>query len=271
MITFPPCKINLGLNILNKRQDGYHNISTCFYPVAWTDILEIIPSHTFSFSMSGNNIPGRDEDNLCIKAYKLLQKDFNIPPVKIHLHKTIPTGAGLGGGSSDAAYCLRTLKQIFNLDISQQNLQSYAGEIGSDCAFFIQDKPQLGTGRGEILTDIAISLKGKFLMLLKPDIHVSTAEAYAGITPAQPEKDLQSLLEQTPLGSWKNLIQNDFENSVFKKYPQIKAIKQKLYDMGALYASMSGSGSSVFGIFSDPQQIPEEYQSLASWSGELLF
>ncbi|MBT1702717.1 4-(cytidine 5'-diphospho)-2-C-methyl-D-erythritol kinase [Chryseosolibacter indicus] len=271
MITFPPCKINLGLNIISKRSDGYHDISTCFYPVPWTDILEVIPSNEFSFSTSGNIIPGDNDDNLCIKAYRLLKKDFSIPEVKIHLHKTIPTGAGLGGGSSDAAYCLRILNNIFNLNLGQQQLQAYASQIGSDCAFFIQDKPQLGMGRGEILSDIELTLKDKFLILIKPEIHVSTAEAYAGVSPAKPEQDLETLLIQTPLQSWKDLIKNDFEVSVFKKYPEIERIKQALYNLGALYASMSGSGASVFGIFSKDQSIPEKFKSMAHWSGQLLY
>jgi 4-diphosphocytidyl-2-C-methyl-D-erythritol kinase len=235
MIAFPPCKINLGLSILRKRDDGYHDIETCFYPIPWTDILEIIPSDRFEFTVSGNTIPG--DDNLCVKAYRLL----SAPPAKIHLHKIIPAGAGLGGGSSDAAWTLRLLNDIFNLKLSKDELRKYAAKIGSDCAFFIDDVPMMGTGRGDILTPANISLKGKFIVIVKPGIHVSTAEAYAGVVPQESAIDLTDMKS----------LKNDFEESIFKKFPVIASIKKSLYGMGAIYASMSGSGSAVYGIFND--------------------
>ncbi|MEO7991082.1 MAG: 4-(cytidine 5'-diphospho)-2-C-methyl-D-erythritol kinase [Chryseolinea sp.] len=269
MVSFPPCKINLGLNILNKRPDGYHNLETCFFPLPWTDILEIIPSDALTFSSTGKAIPGRLEENLCLKAYALLKEDFDLPSVKIHLHKIIPTGAGLGGGSSDAAYTLRLLNTIFKLNISNENLMSYAASLGSDCAFFIQDKPMMGSGRGEVLTEIDVRLKGKFLMLIKPEVHVSTAEAYANVRPNQPEFSLQHLLTTYTLNDWKNVVKNDFEESVFGKYPEINHIKEKMYSLGAIYASMSGSGSSVFGIFNFPIEADQNFSGLTNWSGVL--
>lgn len=253
MVSFPPCKINLGLNIIRKRSDGYHDIETCFYPVPWTDILEIIISDQINFTSTGLVIPGNADDNLCLKAYQLIKKDFDIAPVNIHLHKIIPTGAGLGGGSSDAAFTLRMLNEIFKLNLSITQLLSYASQLGSDCAFFIQDKPMLGEGRGEVLSEIKVDLKGKFLMLIKPDVHVSTAAAYASVKPEKPSIKLKDVLEKNGVDTWRNLLKNDFENSVFEIHPLIRKIKEELYAAGAQYASMSGSGSAVFGIFeSDP-------------------
>jgi 4-diphosphocytidyl-2-C-methyl-D-erythritol kinase len=266
MVCFPPCKINLGLQIINKRTDGYHDLETCFYPVPWTDILEVIKSDAFNFTSSGNLIPGKREENLCIKAYELLNRDFGLPPVKIHLHKIIPTGAGLGGGSSDAAYTLRLLNSLFELRLPQQILMAYASELGSDCSFFIQDNPMLGTGRGEILEEMGSLLGGKFLVMIKPDIHVSTAEAYAGIRPQKPVHPVDFVLRQ-PIGKWKFLLKNDFEETVFEKFPAIKEVKDKLYASGALYASMSGTGSTVFGIFE--KEINLEFKDVSKWSGYL--
>jgi 4-diphosphocytidyl-2-C-methyl-D-erythritol kinase len=267
MVTFPPCKINLGLNIIRKRPDGFHDLVTCFYPLPWVDILEIIPSDRIAFTSSGATIPGATQENLCLKAYQLLKKDFSMGKVKIHLHKIIPTGAGLGGGSSDAAYTLRMLNQIFALNLSTSQLLNYASVLGSDCAFFIEDVPKLGTGRGEVLADLNTSLKNKFIVLIKPDIHVSTAEAYAGIHPLEPSKNLRDVLERRPISEWKNLVTNDFEESIFKKYPLLYTIKENLYACGALYASMSGSGSAVFGIFEN--EVNVDSQPGIHWSSWL--
>lgn len=269
MVAFPPCKINLGLNILQKREDGYHDIETCFYPVPWTDVLEIIISNQLTFVSTGNIIPGKVEDNLCLKAYHLLKADFDIAPVAIHLHKIIPTGAGLGGGSSDAAYALRLLNEVFNLRLSIERLSYYASKLGSDCSFFIQDKPMLGSGRGEILSSVNVDLKGKFLAIIKPDVHVSTVEAYAGITPELPTNNLRDILENQKLPEWKHLLKNDFEDSVFQKYPIIRKVKEELYSLGAVYARMSGSGASVFGIFEKEIDVKEKFKSYSSWSGTL--
>lgn len=247
MVAFPPCKINLGLNILRKRSDGYHDIETCFYPVPWTDMLEVIPSDEFIFSHSGDTIAGEDHDNLCVKAYRMMQAVYSLPPVKMHLHKIIPAGAGLGGGSSDAAWTLRLLNQVFGLKLGKDVLREYAARLGSDCAFFIDDVPMIGSGRGEILTPVKISLKGKHLVIVKPPVHVSTAEAYLGITPEVPKKGLVDTIGDRD--SWKDSLVNDFEKTVGKKFPVIAQIKQKLYDHGATYSSMTGSGSAVYGIF----------------------
>lgn len=266
MVTFPPCKINLGLQVIRKRHDGYHDLETCFYPAPLTDALEVLPSKTISFEISGNSIPGNSSDNLCLKAYYLLQKDFNLPPVSIFLHKVIPSGAGLGGGSSDGAHTLRLLNQIFDLKLSDEKLKTYALQLGSDCPFFIEDKPMLGSGRGEVLTDISISLSGKFFVLVKPDIHVSTAEAYAGVTLTRHSASVKDILENKAINQWKDHLKNDFEESVFAKQPVISGIKQELYQQGALYASMSGSGSAVYGIFEKPVELNEQFSEMFYWS-----
>jgi len=268
MVVFPHCKINLGLQIISKRADGYHAIETCFYPVPWTDVLEIIKRDTFSYSFSGLTIPGKEEDNLCVRAYQLLRADFDLPPIQMHLHKVIPTGAGLGGGSSDAAFALRALNSIFDLQLSTSQLRTYASRLGSDCAFFIEDKPRLGTGRGEVLSETLVTLKGLYLVLVKPDIHVSTADAFAGVAPQQPTTSLSEIL-RLPVSDWNRKLINDFEESVFIKYPQIKSIKESLYQHGALYASMSGSGASVFGIFNSPVDLKKYFTGMTYWAGVL--
>jgi 4-diphosphocytidyl-2-C-methyl-D-erythritol kinase len=253
---------------VRKRQDGYHDIETCFYSVQWCDVLEIIKSDTFMFSSSGLTIPGSESENLCLKAYQLLKKDFGIGPIHIHLHKVIPMGAGLGGGSSDAAWTLRLLKTVFELNLSDDKLHQYAASLGSDCAYFLQHQPMLGSGRGEVLSPVDIQLKNRYMVILKPEVHVSTADAYAGITPQVPEVSLENIL-QLPIDQWKNTLVNDFEKTVFKKYPIIKELKEALYGIGARYACMSGSGASVFGIFDSQVSIPEEFKSLTHWSGML--
>lgn len=250
MIVYPHSKINLGLHITQKREDGFHDLETFFYPISLRDALEIIPAPDgkTEFFLSGEEIPGPSDKNLCIKAWQILQKTHAIPPVKIHLHKVIPTGAGLGGGSSDAAFTLKTLNELFDKKISREKLKQYASELGSDCSFFLEDSPAYATGRGEILTPYPLSLNGFYLLLVIPDIHISTAEAYAGISPAKPEIPLKEILAY-PLEKWSINLKNDFEKNIFNKYPEIKKIKTELYNMGAIYASMSGSGASVFGIF----------------------
>jgi 4-diphosphocytidyl-2-C-methyl-D-erythritol kinase len=253
MVAFPPCKINLGLHVLRKRGDGFHDIETCFYPVPWTDILELIPSETFSFSLSGNPVPGDEQDNLCVKAYRLMKEAHSLPPVGIHLHKIIPTGAGLGGGSSDAAWTLRLLNDVFGLKLPKDVLKQYASKLGSDCAFFIDDKPMIGTGRGEILSPVDVDLKGKYLAIIKPEVHVSTQQAYEGIIPCVPLKKLADVISN--YNEWKLFLGNDFEVSILEKFISIKTIKQNLYNAGAEYASMTGSGSAVYGIFSSKPEM----------------
>lgn len=268
MVTFPPCKINLGLHVLVRRPDGYHDISTCFYPVPWTDLLEILPAASLDFKQTGISIPGKLQDNLCLKAYEMLKNDFQLPSVQIHLHKIIPTGAGLGGGSSDAAHTLRLLNSIFQLKLSQQQLMEYALRLGSDCPFFLLDKPMLGRGRGELLVQVPVNLKGFYLVILTPGIHVSTAEAYAGVNPTIPREGLPQMIDR-PLTEWKTMLRNDFENSIFKKYPIIQELKERLYSTGAIYASMSGSGSSLFGIFEKEHRIENRFMDVPRWSGWL--
>lgn len=269
MIAFPFCKINLGLSVLSKRADGFHAIETCFYPVPWTDILEIIPSDEFLFTTSGIPIDSDGSNNLCVRTYYLLQREFNLGPVKIHLHKIIPMGAGLGGGSADAAFTLKLLSQLFELKLTIDQLKYYASQLGSDCSFFLENKPQVGEGKGAELSDVVIDLKNKFLVIVKPDIHVSTQEAYAGVNPKSPTIRVREVVETYPLSKWRDHLINDFEESVFEKYPAIKRIKEALYKEGAMYSSMSGSGSSVFGIFEKPVDLKSIFPRSTYWSGLL--
>ncbi len=268
MVYFTPCKINLGLHILSTRPDGYHNIETCFYPVPWNDILELIPAEKLAFTFSGLQISGKEEDNLCRMAYAMLKKDFDIPPIHLHLHKMIPVGAGLGGGSSDAAATLKALNEIFALGISDESLRFYASQLGSDCSFFIEGKPMVGTGRGETLTPLAVRLAGKFLVLVNPNIHVSTVEAYRDIFPRKPEMSIMEILRQ-PVSTWKNMLVNDFETTTLSKYPALKAIKEELYKLGAFYAAMSGSGSSIYGLFDQQPGLEKNFSEMRIWSGVL--
>lgn len=248
MIVFPNAKINIGLNVVSKRDDGYHNLETIFFPVKLADALEFAEAEETSLSTSGIQMHGDPEQNLVLKAFRLLQSDFNLPQLQFHLHKVIPFGAGLGGGSSDAAFTLKMLNDYFNLELTQQKLESYAAQIGADCPFFILNKPIFATGIGNKFHNIELNLADYGVIILKPDISVSTPEAYKNIIPRNPKFRLTEIIK-TPVSDWKNLIVNDFEKSVFAKYPQIAELKQLLYDLGAEYASMSGSGSAVFGIF----------------------
>lgn len=268
MVTFPGCKINLGLHILRRRPDGYHDISTCFMPVPWSDILEVLPSESFAFSLSGLAIPGSVDENLCVKAWQLLSADFRLPGIQGHLHKIVPMGAGLGGGSADAASMLRLVDRTFALNLSAERLAEYALRLGSDCPYFLLEKPAIGQGRGEVLEPIPLSLKGYFLLIVVPPVHISTAEAYAGVTPKTPGEDLQTILKR-PLKEWKNKLVNDFESSVFGKFPEVAGIKEKLYGHGAVYASLSGSGSAVYGLFSQEVSFEELFPSGIGWSGWL--
>lgn len=248
MIVFPNAKINIGLNVVSKREDGFHNLETIFYPVKLADALEFAEAGDSRLTISGIQIDGAPENNLILKAYQLLKTDFNLPPLQFHLHKIIPFGAGLGGGSSDAAFTLKMLNDYYNLGLSAQQLESYASQIGADCPFFIQNKPTFATGIGNKFHDIELNLSNYEIVILKPNISVSTPEAYKNVIPRNPKFRLTQIIK-TPVEDWKNLIVNDFEKSVFAKYPQIAELKQLLYDFGANYASMSGSGSAVFGIF----------------------
>lgn len=249
MIAFSNCKINLGLYVTNKRQDGYHDLSTCFLPIAITDIVEIIKSDTFAFTSTGIPIYSTIDNNLIVKAYRLLQKDFpQIGNVKMHLHKNIPTGAGVGGGSANASFALITLDKLFQLQLSKVQLVHYTAILGSDCPFFIYNQPCLATGRGELLQPIDVILNGYYLLIVFPKVHVSTKDAFANIVPNKPEHDI-AMLMHSPITEWKKLVQNDFEKPVFEKYGELALIKNKMYQNDAIYASMSGSGSSIYGIY----------------------
>lgn len=254
MIVFPNGKINIGLNITGKRADGYHDLQTVFYPIAIKDALEVIAGadggDPIIFTGSGNAVSGKPENNLCVKAFHMLKKDFpHMPPVQVHLHKVIPMGAGLGGGSADAAFLLQLLNNKFGLNLSTEQLINYSLQLGSDCPFFIVNKPCFAAGRGEQLEEISLDLTPYKILLVHPGIHVSTADAFSEISIAQNAPDLKQLV-QLPPASWQGLIMNDFEKTVFAKFPGISDLKDKMYQLGALYASMSGSGSSVYGIFS---------------------
>lgn len=266
MVVFPNAKINLGLNIISKRPDGYHNISSVFYPLPFNDILEIIPADQFHFKSSGLEIPGKEEDNLIIKAYKLLKEDFNLPAVSIHLHKLIPMGAGLGGGSADCAFTITCLNTLFELNLTDEKMEEYASRLGSDCPFFIKNQPILAEGTGNIFSEVGLSLKGKYLVLIYPQLHVSTAQAYSGVSPHQPQTSVKEMVENTAISQWKDNLVNDFEISVFTQFPQIQSVKGELYTYGAQYASMTGSGASVFGIF---DQKPSHQFANVVWEGSL--
>ncbi|WP_461088674.1 4-(cytidine 5'-diphospho)-2-C-methyl-D-erythritol kinase [Spirosoma gilvum] len=268
MIAFPTCKINIGLRITEKRPDGFHNLQSCFYPVAWGDVLETIPGTEFNFSHSGLPIPGDASTNLCVRAYNLLKADFDLPPVQMHLHKIVPIGAGLGGGSADAAFTLKLLNDQFHLGLSIQQLEDYARQLGSDCAFFIQNRPQYCLEKGDVFSDIPVDLTGYYILLVYPNLAISTAEAYAGVRPHQPEAPLLDQL-QAPIDTWRATIHNDFEDSLFPRYPVLADIKQQLYTAGAVYASMSGSGSTVYGIFNAPIPTPDQFQEYNVWQGKL--
>ena len=261
MITYPNAKINLGLNIVEKRPDGYHNLETVFYPINLQDALEVNlleGEEDFSLKVSGVPIEGESENNLVVKAYRLLKKDYpEMPAIDIHMYKHIPTGAGLGGGSADAAFMIKLLNDKFKLNLSIEKMEEYAAILGADCAFFIQNKPVFATGIGNIFEPIQLSLKGYYLVLVKPDIFVSTKDAFAHIIPTQPTQSLKEIIRM-PVETWRATMKNDFEDSVFQKFPEIAAIKDKLYDLGAVYASMSGSGSSVYGIFREQVEFVDE-------------
>ena len=251
MILFPNCKINLGLHILRKRNDGFHDLETVFYPIPLSDALEIVDSgidKKTTITTSGLAIEGNVEENISMKAYNLLQKEFDIPPVKIHLHKVIPIGAGLGGGSADGAFTLLLLNKKFNLDIAKGKLMEYALKLGSDCPFFIKNKICYAIGRGEIIKTIQLDLSLYKIALINPGIKINTGLAFSQIHPKENKTSILEIIHE-PFNRWKDKLVNDFEEPIFKQHPPIKEIKEELYKNGAVYASMSGSGSSVFGFF----------------------
>ena len=260
MLVFPNCKINLGLHITHKRNDGYHDLETVFLPIAFTDVLEIIadPNSENKAHLDVTGLPVNTEENLCIKAYHLLKQEFpDLPAVKMHLHKSIPLGAGLGGGSSDAAFTLLLLNKKFSLELKTEQLLDYALRLGSDCPFFIINKPCVATGRGEIMQSVKIDLSNYKLIIVNPGIHIDTKWAFSNITPTYPPVSVKEIIAQ-PIESWKEHLQNDFELPVFAEHADIQKIKEDLYNTGAVYASLSGSGSTVYGIFKKDHSIATE-------------
>jgi len=260
MVSFPNCKINIGLHIVNKRPDGFHDLETVFVPVGSKDAIEIVEDPTspkeISYTQTGLKISGPDKDNLCIKAFWLLKKDFpQIPNIKMHLHKAIPMGAGLGGGSADASFVLKLVNQKFNLGLTDERLVAYALLLGSDCPFFIINKPSYATGRGEILEEIPVNLSAYKILLVNPGIHINTGWAFSNINIEKKEHNLKELISM-PIETWQQHIFNDFEKPVFEAHPEIAEIKSELLNEGAVYAAMSGSGSTVFGIF-EKKYLPE--------------
>ncbi len=276
MITFPNAKINLGLDVVSRRPDGYHNLETIFYPIPLEDVLEITPvddgdAPECDFTMYNAVFEGDDNDNLVVKAYRILAADYSLPKVKMSLYKNIPTGAGLGGGSADAAFALKMLNEIASLGLSDERLEEYAARIGADCAFFIRNTPAYATGIGNILTPTPCDICGYTLALVKPDIHISTKEAYSLVSPAAPETPLTDIAT-LPIREWKGRMKNDFEKSVFAAHPSMEKIKEKLYSMGAIYASMSGSGSAFFGIFDKElpaDELKEQFPCMFCWSSRM--
>jgi 4-diphosphocytidyl-2-C-methyl-D-erythritol kinase len=275
MLFFPNAKINIGLNVVNKRSDGYHDIETLFFPVGLSDILEFTPSEEsarsrYTFTSTGLPLDCTPNKNLCIKAYQLLSRDFPLPSIKIVLHKIIPMGAGLGGGSSDGAFMLKLLNTYFNLGINEEGLCKYASNLGSDCAFFIKNRPLLAYGRGNEFEEIKIFPHIRHIVVVHPAIHLSTARAYAALTPKKPETDLKTALQMN-MQEWRHFVKNDFEAYVFDLHPEIEDIKNLLYQKGAVYASMSGSGSSVYGLFSAKiESLKSTFPGYFVWEGKGL-
>ena len=256
MIVFPNAKINLGLNIVSKRADGYHDLETIFFPVLIKDVLEVVEAKELTFTSSGLEIPGEPKNNICLKAYELLSKDLELPPVHIHLHKNIPIGAGLGGGSADAAFLIRLMNDKFQLNLNVGQMEHYASQLGADCAFFIQNQPVFATGKGDKFEKIELNLSKYFLVVVMPDVHVSTSGAFKDIHPKTAVTCLVDLIKED-IFNWKFSIVNDFEPGMIKKYPEIGYIKDYLYRAGAIFASLSGSGSSIYALFESPLKLPE--------------
>lgn len=274
MVVFPNAKINLGLNIVSKRPDGYHNIETLFYPIGLSDVLEVVPAANpaagTQLHLSGIVVDGAAGDNLVMKACRLLSDRFELPEVDICLDKIIPFGAGLGGGSSDAAFMLRLLRDMYGLPVTDDELCRLAAGIGADCPFFLLNRPVMARGIGNEFETVDFSLSGKYLVLVKPPVKVSTPEAYSLVKPQVPEMSIPEILNR-PLAEWRFLLKNDFEKSVFARYPRIEEIKALLYERGAAYASMSGSGSSVFGLFEAPADLDGAFEDCFVWQGDCLY
>lgn len=276
MITFPIAKINLGLNVVERRSDGYHNLETVFYPVPICDALEVttmdpqFPSlYDCDLKVTNISIEGDEQRNLVVRAYELLKQDYpQLPRIHTHLHKAIPTQAGMGGGSSDCTYMLRLLNEQFHLQLTQQQLLDYAAQLGADCAFFVVSKPAYAEGIGERLEPIPLNLSQYWIVVVRPNIPVSTKEAFSLIHPHHPQKNCREIVMQ-PIKTWRDELVNDFEQSVFALHPEIALIKEQIYNMGAVYAAMSGSGSAVFGLFREEIKIGEQFPDMFTYCGRL--
>ena len=259
MLVFPNAKLNLGLHVTARRPDGFHTLETVLVPLPWTDALELLPApagQPTSLTLTGRPIPGDPATNLCVRAYELLQADFpHLPPVQLYLHKIVPIGAGLGGGSADAAFALKAANDLFALKLSAETLASYARRLGADCAFFIANKPVLALEKGDIFEDLTLDLAGTGCVVVYPNQPISTAEAYACVVPRPPAHDLRAALAQ-PMATWRATVHNDFEAALAPAYPVLAAVKQQLYDAGATYASLSGSGSAVYGLWPAGEAVP---------------
>ncbi|QIL77188.1 4-(cytidine 5'-diphospho)-2-C-methyl-D-erythritol kinase [Hymenobacter sp. HDW8] len=270
MLVFPNAKLNLGLYITGLRPDGFRNLESVFVPLPWSDALEVLPADSDSLSLTGIPIPGEPSTNLCWRAYELLRIDFNLPSVQMHLHKIVPIGAGLGGGSADAAFALRALNELFELKQSPETLENYARRLGSDCAFFIQNKAVFAHEKGDVFAPIDLNLTGVACKVIYPNLHISTGEAYSRVTPRTPRHDLRASLAQ-PIETWRDTVSNDFEEALTPHYPVLGELKAALYAAGAAYASLSGSGSAVYGLFPGremPPNVPVAADYLV-WSGVL--
>ncbi|MEG2945552.1 MAG: 4-(cytidine 5'-diphospho)-2-C-methyl-D-erythritol kinase [Bacteroidales bacterium] len=269
MITFPNAKINLGLSVVAKRPDGYHNLETVFYPVGIKDALEVIerPKPGCTLHISGIPVTDNQDDNLVVKAYRKLAERYPLKGVDIYLHKHIPFGAGMGGGSADAAFMLRLLNDQFELNIPGSELEAIAAELGADCPFFCRNRPVFAAGTGNLFSEVSFSMKGYFLVVVKPEVSVSTKDAFGGIVPCKPLFAVKEIVETKPVSEWREYLVNDFERTVFSIYPQLGAIKAKLYEAGAVYASMSGSGSSLFGIFDHEPDVAALFPGCFVWTG----
>lgn len=269
MLCFPNAKINIGLNIISKRTDGFHNIESILYPIGLCDVLEVVENSKaavpLEFSSSGIPMPGAAGSNLCERAYHLIAQEYALPKIKIHLHKIIPVGAGLGGGSSDAAFFIKLLNEKFELGISWGEQHNYARQLGSDCSFFITNKPAYATEKGDVLETVDIRLEGLTLVLIYPNLSVNTAQAYAAARPKKADTLLEEDILRLPVNEWGKFIKNDFEESVFRNNPELKKIKQKMYDTGAVYTSMSGSGSAVYGLFEKTVNSKKEFPDCFVW------
>ncbi|AIZ63282.1 4-diphosphocytidyl-2C-methyl-D-erythritol kinase [Hymenobacter sp. DG25B] len=270
MLVFPNAKLNLGLYVTSIRPDGFRNLESVFVPLPWYDALEVLPAADITLTLTGIPIPGDPATNLCRRAYELLKADFKLPPVQMHLHKVVPIGAGLGGGSADAAFMLRALNELFSLQLSAEILEAYARQLGSDCAFFIRNQPVFAYEKGDVFEPVSLDLHGVACQVIYPGLHISTAEAYARVQPRPPQYELRAALAQ-PMETWRTTVRNDFEDALTPHYPVLGELKQALYAAGATYASLSGSGSAVYGLFpglEEPPQVtlPAEY---LVWNGKL--